>query len=225
MVAVLFDMNGVIVDDMAYHERAWVEFFAAKGKPLSAEVYHTQLAGRNNTETLRHVLGRELSDTQCAALEAEKEARYRELYAERMTLLPGLERFLAALNRAGIPLAVATSAPPQNVNLVLDGLHIRELFRAVVDAGQVARGKPHPDLFLAAAAALDIAAADCLVFEDSLLGIEAAHRAEMTAIAVTTTHPADAFVTADLVIPDFQEVTIEMLYRLKANERCAGGHS
>ena len=217
-LAVIFDMNGVIVDDMAYHERAWREFFLRRGKCLAAEEFHTQLAGRNNSETLRYVLDPSLSAEECALLEAEKEALYRQAYESEMKLVPGLERFLTELADHGVPMAVATSAPPQNSRLVLDGLEIRRFFGAVVDASCIVRGKPYPDLFLAAAEALAADPAACIVFEDSLLGIEAAHRAGMKAIGVSTTHRGQALAGAELVIDDFTGFGIESL-RAAAGQR------
>jgi len=186
--AVLFDMNGVVIDDMKYHLDAWQIFAAKRGKTISSEEFDKMLAGRTNLETIHYIVGSDISAEKAKELSEEKEALYREVYAPHMCLLAGLETLLNDLKAHHIPMAVATAAPVENVNMVMDGLKIRDFFDIIVDANQVEHGKPAPDIFLRAAQILNTAPQNCLVFEDSLLGIEAATRAGIPAIGITTSH-------------------------------------
>ena len=137
----------------------------------------------------------------------EKEAIYREAYRPHAAPLPGLMDMLALAEARSIPMAVATAAPPGNVEVVLDTLDLRRRFVTVVSPSQGFRGKPHPDLFLEAARRMGIAPAQCLVFEDAPLGIEAASRAGMKAIALTTMLGPEAFVQPGTVITSVRDFT------------------
>ncbi len=136
----------------------------------------------------------------------EKEAFYREAYAPHVAPLKGLTALMALADARGVPMAVGTAAPPGNIAVVLDGLGIRQRFRTIVSPSQGFRGKPHPDMFLAAAERMGVAPADCLVFEDAPLGVEAARNAGMKAVAMLTMLKAADFAAYANVIaaaPDF----------------------
>lgn len=204
--AVVLDMDGTMVDNVAYHTRAWLELARSLGTSHEAELFEREMAGRKNEEILPVVLGRPLSDEEIAKLAREKEERYRALYAPHVAPLAGLDTFLARLRDAGVKCAVASSAPAENRAFVLDSLGLRGAFACIVGAEDVARGKPHPDIFLAAARGLDVPAESCVVFEDASNGIRAARAAGMRAAGVTTTHPAEELLEAgaEWTMPSFE---------------------
>lgn len=182
----IFDMDGTIVDNMEFHELSWQEFFARRGVEIDSENFFRTTAGRLGSEIMRDYLDASLSDADCAVLNREKEEIYRELYKPQRKLAGGLEAFLGEAMEAGITLAVATAAPQENVEFILDGLDIRRCFKMVVGASDVRRGKPYPDVFLQAALGCSAGPHQCLVFEDAPLGVEAASRAGMPAVVLTT---------------------------------------
>lgn len=182
----IFDMDGTIVDNMKFHTLSWQEFFARRGVEIDSESFFRATAGRLGGEIMRDYLDPSLSDADCAALSREKEEIYRKLYEPHRKLAEGLDVFLGEAMELGITLAVATAAPQENVEFILDGLDIRRCFKTVVGARDVRRGKPHPDVFLQAALGCAADPRQCLVFEDAPLGVEAASRARMPAVALTT---------------------------------------
>jgi beta-phosphoglucomutase family hydrolase len=214
--AFAFDMDGTIVDNMAYHTQSWVTFFERRGKPIDPDEFFRATAGRHGREIIRAYLGEHLSEDEVGALNHEKELVYRELYGPHRKTIAGFDQLIAAAREHGVKLAVGTAAPVANIEFTLDGLDIRKHFDTVVGAADVPRGKPHPDVFLAAAERCGAAPADCIVFEDAPLGVEAARRAGMRAVVLTTTLPAEAFAEFDNVIaivPDFTGLTIGDLFK------------
>ncbi|NYE60407.1 beta-phosphoglucomutase family hydrolase [Duganella sp. 1224] len=213
--AFIFDMDGTIVDNMAYHVKSWLAFFARRGHTLDADDFFRNTAGRQGHEIMRTYFGNALSKEESAALDCEKEALYRELYAPHLAPTAGFVDFIGRARAAGVRLAVATAAPPENIDFTLDGLALRQQFDAIAGAADVARGKPHPDVFLLAAERAGARPADSIVFEDAPLGVEAARRAGMRAVVLTTTLPAAAFQEFDNVIAvarDFSELDVDALF-------------
>jgi beta-phosphoglucomutase family hydrolase len=222
--AFIFDMDGTIVDNMAFHTKSWLAFFTKRGMLLDAEEFFRSTAGRQGHEILRERLGANLSDNEVQVLNAEKEAVYRELYGPHRQTIAGFDGLTAAAKEQRVALAVATAAPVGNITFILDGLALRERFDAVVGAADVARGKPHPDVFLLAAERCGAAPDDCIVFEDAPLGVEAARRAGMRCVVLTTTLPAEAFAEYDNVIAivaDFSTLTVDALFAAEAPARSA----
>ena len=220
--ALIFDMDGTIVDNMAYHTASWVEFFRRRGRDLDEHEFFLSTAGRHGKEIMRDYIGADLSDAECAALNVEKEEIYRELYRPHRKVIAGFYDLIASAKSAGMALAVATSAPIDNIVFTLDDLDLRRHFDAVVGAADVKRGKPEPDVFLKAAEACGVAPENCIVFEDAPLGVEAARRAGMKAIALTTTLPAEAFAEFDNLIATITDFTgIERNGLLKKSARRA----
>lgn len=208
--AFIFDMDGTIVDNMGYHNRAWQEFFAGHGMTMALDGIQRLTYGKNNREILRGIFGDHLTDDDVREQGERKETMYREIYKPLMKPVDGLMEFLDETKRLNIPIAVATAAGQPNIDFVMNNLNLDSYFDAIVSAENVKRGKPHPDLFLAAAQKLNVAPASCLVFEDALAGIEAAYRAEMKVIAITTTYAAHHFESLPAVkrvIEDFTEVS------------------
>jgi beta-phosphoglucomutase len=213
--AFVFDMDGTIVDNMAFHLDSWLAFFARRGLQLDADEFFRATAGRQGGEIMRAYLGEHLSDEEVGLLNHEKESVYRELYAPHRKTVAGFDALLERAKGAGVKLAVATAAPPANIEFTLDGLDLRRHFDAVVGAADVERGKPHPDVFLTAAERCGVAPEHCIVFEDAPLGVEAARRAGMRCVVLTTTLPASAFTAFDNVIAivrDFSELKAELLF-------------
>ncbi len=203
--AVLFDLDGTLVDNMAWHVEAWIEAAAALGHAITAARVMRDFAGRRNEEIFPMLLGRPVPPDELARLAEEKEARYRAVYAPHLRPASGAAALLDELASAGVVCGIASAAPRDNRELVLRGLGWAERFAAVVGAEQVRRGKPAPDLFLAGAAALGVDPAAVLVFEDAALGVEAARAAGMTVCGLTTGEPADVLLRAGAiaVAPDF----------------------
>ena len=210
--ALIFDMDGTIVDNMAFHTQSWLEFFRRRGHVIDPDAFFLDTAGRQGHEIMRSYLG---EDVDHVTLNAEKEALYRELYAPHLATVPGFDLLIAKAAAAGIKLVVGTAAPNENIVFTLDGLDLRARFDAIVGAGDVARGKPNPDVFLAGAEKVGVLPANCIVFEDAPLGVEAARRAGMRAVVLTTTLPASAFAQFDNVIriaSDFSELDLDALF-------------
>jgi beta-phosphoglucomutase family hydrolase len=209
--AFIFDMDGTIVDNMAFHTDSWLAFFARRGKTYDPDAFFRETAGAQGREILRERLGADIPEDEIAVLAQEKDVLYREIYGPHRSAIQGFEDFVAAARGQGVRLAVATSAPPANIVFTLDELDLRRHFDAVVGAADVARGKPHPDVFLEAAKKLGAAPSECIVFEDAPMGVEAARRAGMRAVVITTTLPASAFRAFDNVVrivAHYEELTV-----------------
>jgi beta-phosphoglucomutase len=186
-IAFVFDMDGVIVDSDPYHRRAWEIFNKRYGVDTTEEM-HRRVYGKRNDEILREYFGPELGDEEVSARSAAKEVLYRELIGERLddALVRGLKPFLE--RHAGVRMAVASNAESANLEFVLKGAGILPFFQAMVDGHQVERSKPHPDVYRKAAERLGVNTANCVVFEDSYPGIEAATLAGMRIVGVRTAH-------------------------------------
>jgi beta-phosphoglucomutase family hydrolase len=217
--AFIFDMDGTIVDNMSFHVKSWLEFFQRRGQQIDADDFFRNTAGRQGHEIMSTYMGAHLSKEESAALDFEKEELYRELYAPHLAPTAGFVDFIARAKAAGIKLAVATAAPTENIDFTLDGLDLRKEFNAIAGAADVARGKPNPDVFLLAAERAGTLPANSIVFEDAPLGVEAARRAGMRAVVLTTTLPAEAFMEFDNVIAvvrDFSELDVDELFAASA---------
>lgn len=214
--AAVFDLDGTLVDNMRFHGEAWRAFCARHRIAATLAQFERQFAGKKNEEILPVLFGRALTAEETVRLAEEKEEDYRRAYRPHLSLLNGAEPLLRLLREHGLRSAIATAAPPANRDLVLDGLGLRGRFDAVVGAEQVARGKPFPDLFLAAAEAVSVAPARCMAFEDAVNGIRSAKAAGMVAVGVTTLTPGEALreAGADYVIKDFTELLSGPLQRV-----------
>jgi beta-phosphoglucomutase len=207
-LAFIFDMDGTIIDNQSFHQRAWQEFLASLGIDMTLEELDRHNHGTIG-EVLRRICGSHLSDAEVVELGDRKEWLYRQYYRPHLKLLPGLLEFLHQSKQLAIPMALATSAGQANIDFVLDGLNIRSYFDVWVGGHDVTLGKPHPETFLQAAEQLGCIPEQCLVFEDTLSGIAAAQSAGMRAIAVTTTLPSEAFQDYAIVqqtIADFTSI-------------------
>jgi beta-phosphoglucomutase family hydrolase len=211
--AVIWDMDGIIADTGPYHLMAWQEVFPQRGMHYSDEDFRRNFGKRNDT-IIRIVTEGKLSDDEVNAIAREKEAIYRQKVAPNLKPLPGVLEKLATLHEYGVRIALASSAPIENVDLVIDNLNIRECFEVIVWGREVTEGKPSPQGFLLAAERLGVEPANCLVIEDSIAGVTAARRAGMKCLAVTNTHPRSKLTEADIVVDSLEKVTIADLIGL-----------
>ena len=211
LLAAVFDMDGTLVDNMRFHSEAWVVISRRLGVEATAERFEREFAGKKNEEIFPELLGRSVPSEELERLAEEKESHYRSLYAPHLALHKGADGFLGRLRTAGVKLAVATAAPQGNRTLVLDGLGIRGWFARVVGAEEVTRGKPAPDIFLAAAKALGVEPGACVAFEDAVNGVRSARAAGMLTVGVTTTTPAEVLreAGAHWAVPDFDALPAE----------------
>lgn len=205
---VLFDLDGTMVDNMKYHIDAWIEMGRRFGRELSREYIQREFSGRKNEELFPLVVGRPLPAAEIERLAEEKEARYRELFAPHVRLLDGLDAFIERLAEAGVVMGIATAAPAKNRDFVLERLGLGARIATVVGAEQVERGKPAPDLFLEGARRMGCEPGVTLVFEDAVLGVQAARAADMVVCGVTTGESTEALLAAGahFAIRDFSEV-------------------
>lgn len=211
--AVIFDMDGVIVDNMPYHKKAWAEFFAKYDPPMILEDF-IQHMGKSNEDLMTLLFGAKLTWEQIRSLGEEKEALYREIYAPYVVPLPGFIDFLKELKKNHVKTAVATAAPKVNLDFLLTHIAVRNEFDVLIDDSEVKKGKPNPEIYLKAAVKLDYRAEHCLVFEDSLAGIQAAKNAGMKVIGVATTNLPERMQNTDLVIRDFTEISMDKIAEL-----------
>jgi len=201
--AVLWDMDGTLLDSAEYHWLAWRESLAAEGYDLTRDRFAATFGQRNDT-ILRAHFGPDFPLSEVDRIGAIKESNYRELVRTRgVELLPGVPRWLARLKERGWRQAIASAAPLLNVQTILAALDIAGRFDAIVSAEDVQHGKPDPQVFLTAAARIGVPPARCIVVEDAPAGIEGAHRAGMRAIGVLTTH---TILQADLTIRTLDEL-------------------
>jgi beta-phosphoglucomutase len=183
----VFDMDGTLVDNAGVHSQIWLGLLAELGVHVSSEELRRRTSGKTNVQILREMLGTGVSDGVIHDLAERKETRYRAIYGPRLKPIKGLGCFLSEVRRLGLSMAVATAADRTNIGFVLSGLRIGAFFDVIVGSEDVTEGKPNPEAFLTAARRLGVAPTHCLVFEDSLAGLEAADRAGMRAVAVATT--------------------------------------
>jgi beta-phosphoglucomutase family hydrolase len=186
-LALVFDMDGVIIDSNPLHRESWALFNSRYGV-ATTEAMHQRMYGSRNDEIVRDFFGPDLPSKEVAARGKAKEKLYREMMAARVEefLVPGIRQFLE--RHRGTPMGLASNAEPENVALVLDRAALRPYFRAVVDGHQVRNPKPHPEVYLRAAELLQVEPANCIVFEDSFSGVAAAVAAGMRVIGLSTTY-------------------------------------
>ncbi len=203
----LFDWDGVIVDSSAAHERSWERLAQEAGYPLPPGHFRRGF-GMKNEVIIPELLGWTHDAAEIRRLSLRKEELFREIIAgEGIEPLPGVREWLRRLDEAGVPRVIASSTQRENIRGILSRIGIGG-FRSIVSAEDVHRGKPDPEVFLLAAARLDAAPARCVVFEDTQVGIDAAHAAGMRVVGVATTHPRDRLRGADRVVERLDELSV-----------------
>lgn len=198
-------MDGVVVDNHQYHFKAWMAFSERYKFELNAQIYRDKFNGKTNADLFKMIFG-DISDTEAKKYADEKEGMYKNLYAEHMRAHTGLLDFLDYLKKQRIKIALGTSAPTENVDFTLDALRLRHYFEVIVDGPQVTIGKPDPQVYKLCAMKLGLEPKDCVVFEDSLAGLESGERAGCRIVGVATSHEAyELKIKTDLIIHDFTE--------------------
>ena len=212
--ALIFDMDGVIIDNTAAQARAFQLLFRDLGLTTNARRLLRRLNGMPAGEILQNVFTNPVPKKKLAEYAAQRELLYRVLYWNKRRELPGLRGFLQAARAAGFRTALGTGSGSDTIAYILDHLDLRRYFDVVVGKDDVTQGKPHADTYTTTARKLGIPPARCLVFEDALLGEQAAYRAGMRCIGVSTTlRPAD-FQAPLTVIPDFTHLTPQQVREL-----------
>ncbi len=203
-LALLFDLDGTLIDSMPLHHAAWRRWHAQVGLHFDEHGFFEATAGRTNAEILAELFAQHTEAERWAMAEA-KEGLYRDAARLSLALIAGAIELLHAGRARGLPMAVCTASPDANIGVAYQRFGIDALVATTVSPEQGFRGKPHPDLFLEAARRLGVAPEHCLVFEDAPLGVEAARRAGMRAVALTTSLPVASFSSYDnllCVLPD-----------------------
>jgi beta-phosphoglucomutase family hydrolase len=216
MKAVIFDMDGVLVDTNPHHKTAWREYYQRFNKELSDDDFVRYVSGKHNAAIVAHLFDNQsLSEANVKQLSDGKEALFRKLYEHHMAPVSGLIDFLKALKAAGIRLAVATSAPVENLDFVVDTLNIRSYFDVLLNESLVKHPKPDPEIYELAMEKLGVSPDESIIFEDSTTGIQAAKASGAYVIGVTTTQSEDELIPfVDETINDFTDMTTERLQRL-----------
>jgi beta-phosphoglucomutase len=210
--AVIWDLDGTLIDSSDAHWISWRETFADEGREITHAAFVADF-GKRNDEILRGHFG-ELPATEIERIALAKEERYRDLVrAGRVVVLPGALEWLEWLGANGWRQALATSAPPGNIEAIFAVLDIARRFDVVVSSEEVARGKPDPDVFLAAAERLSVAPSRCVVVEDAPAGVEAGKRARMRTVGALTTH---GHLDADVVVRSLADLPEDAFDRLVA---------
>jgi beta-phosphoglucomutase len=204
--ALILDMDGVIIDSNPIHRKVWAEYNRRFGIETD-EAMQQRMYGRRNDDIVRDFFGANLTAEQVREHGAAKERLFREIMRPMLpeALVPGLREFLQ--RHRDQPVGMATSAEPENVEFLLEAAHLRPYFRAVVDGHQVRNPKPDPEIYLKAAGLLQAEPRNCVAFEDSFAGVDAARAAGMAVVGVLTTH--DELPGADLAIRDFNSPALE----------------
>ena len=202
--AVLWDLDGVIADTGIYHYQAWVDVFGKMGKTFSEEHFMRHFGQRHDT-IIHSVLG-EITREEFDAVTEEKQENYRRRVRENIRPMPGAVELIKSLGEAGIKTAIASSAPPENVEIILRGIGIEDCFQAFARGTEVAEGKPSPLVFLLAAEKLGVEPGNCAVIEDAIAGVAAAKNAGMKCVAVTNSHPREKLEQADIVVDTLEDI-------------------
>ena len=217
--AFIFDLNGTMIDDMQYHARAWYDILNHDLKAgLTQDEVKVQMYGKNS-ELLERIFGKNhFDETRMNELSLEKERRYQQAYLPNLKLINGLQIFLERSEQAGIPMAIGSAAITFNIDFILDNLHIRHFFKAIVSADDVTTSKPDPETFIKCAELLNVSPENCIVFEDAPKGVEAAQNAGMDCVVLTTMHEKEEFSQYKNVIDfieDYRSVNPAEFLKLK----------
>jgi beta-phosphoglucomutase len=204
--AAVFDLDGVIVDNKQFHRAAWQRLAREEGFELPEGEWWRLTIGRPVEDVVPRMVRRALPAAEITRLAQRKIALYHELADGHAQPVAGVVDFVRSLR---VPIALATSAVPSSVEAILSALDLKQAFATLVTANDVTRGKPDPEVYLAAAAKLGVPASECVAFEDAIVGIESARRAGMATVGVTTAHPADELLAAGAAhaIADFTSLT------------------
>ncbi len=211
-LGVLWDMDGVIVDSGEAHYISWEKSLSRFGISFTRRFFN-ETFGMNNQGILSLLLERDATNEEVETIGGLKEELFRQDVQHALVPLPGVREWIERFSKAGFSQAVASSAPRQNIDCVIEGLNLADYFQAMV-SGSTLQGKPDPATFLLAAENLGVAPTDCLVIEDAQVGVEAAKRGGMKCVAVCTTHAQEELSDADIIVERLSDLTPENLKTL-----------
>lgn len=201
--AAIFDLDGTLIDNNAYHLKTWRVYLEKIGIDISEDAYRKNINGRTNKDALEYFYNKKMTDEEAMVYALEKEALYREIYKVDIKPVNGLIELLEVLYSRNIPMAIATSGIQVNIDFMFEHIPIKKYFKEVVNSSHISKGKPDPEIYVKTASLLNIPAKNCLVFEDAVVGVNAAHAAGMKVIAITTTQSAEELKDAEMIIKDF----------------------
>ncbi len=211
--AVIWDMDGVIADTLEYHFLAWQEEFAKKGIDYTRE-HFLRFFGQRNDTIIKDALGDDVSSEEQTSINNAKQANFRRRVIGHIRPLPGAVELIKSLYMRDFKQAIASSATPENIEVITRSLGIKQCFQAVAYGNEVAEGKPSPQIYLLAAKKIGIKPNNCVVFEDAIAGVAGAKSAGMKCVAVTNSHPGEKLKQADLVVETLEKVGIDDLSAL-----------
>jgi len=211
---ILCDMDGVISDSYYFHFAAWEETFAKRGIEFTREAFN-ELFGARNDFIVGTIMGRELPGRDVKIIVEEKEENFRRRATGNIKPFPGVIRLLKDIKKGNFKLGLVSSAPRDNIDLVLSEFNLRDVFNCIVFGQEVSESKPSPQIYLSAAKKLGVLPNDCMAIEDSPLGVKAAKNAGMRCLAITNTHPQENLKEADKIIDSLENVDlITLLMRI-----------
>jgi beta-phosphoglucomutase len=205
--AILWAMDGVIADSYSFHFAAWQEIFAKRGIKFTKEDF-TRLFGTRNDFIIGSIMGRKLPERDVKIMVQEKEEKFRRKATGNIKPFPGAVRLLNAIKKGNFKLGLVSSTTKENIDLVLSELNLEGMFDCIVFGKEVSESKPNPQLYLLAARELEVTPNDCLVIEDSPLGVKAAKTAGMKCLAIANTHPRQKLQEADKVADSLEDVDL-----------------
>lgn len=209
--AVIFDLDGTLLDNNEVHLKAWKQYLKENGKEISDDDFKKYISGRTNKDAVEHIYDKQMSEEEASEYYLKKEEIYRKMYEPDIAPINGLVEFLKELKEKNVTMAIATSGIPVNIDFMFEHVPIKEYFQEIIKAEDISKGKPDPEIFLKTASALNIPPENCIVFEDSTSGVEAGKAAKMKVVALTTTHTPDELDNADIVIKDYTEINFDRL--------------
>ena len=206
--AAIFDMDGTMINNMLYHQRAWQKFLERHDTTFTEEEFKHKISGKKNDQIFELVFGDKPSPDDLLAYTEEKEAIYRELYEPEIKEVAGLSDLINQFEEKNIRIAIATTAPKKNRDFALVSLGLEGKFEVILGDEHVTHGKPDPEIYLSTAKELGVAPKECIVFEDSPPGVKAGKNAGMAVVGILTTHSAHELAEADYFVNDFSELRI-----------------
>lgn len=204
--SVVFDMDGTMIDNMQYHKRAWISFFATYDILITDDLFKRDISGKSNNHILQTFFAKDLTLDEIKTFSEKKEALYREIYKDAIHEIRGLKDVLETLKGYDKQLAIATTATQKNRDFALSQLALSPYFAVIKGEEHVKHGKPHPEIYLATAKDLGVAPNNCIVFEDTPSGVAAAVDAGMTVVGLLTTHSKEELHRATYHIDDYSDV-------------------
>lgn len=207
--AIIFDMDGTMIDNMDYHRQAWQEFCLNRGIKLSDNEFNKKLSGKKNDEYFKVLFNQKFTETQIKEMAEEKEFIYRKLYENKVEEIKGLTIFLKKIMERKIICAIATTSPIANREMILNKLQLHPYFSVIFGDEDVINGKPNPEIYLKTIKKLKVDPKNCLVFEDSPAGVQSAKSAGvLTIVALLSSHSQNELIDANYFVKDYTEIEI-----------------